>query len=116
MRKGRALESAKSSVVNRLVFASFQGACNGQRLLSDARDCYVIVVGLNVMKWHRAIPIFCVLILLSVATAGCTASLNPPYIQFNASPSTAGTPAGINAQGTTNGTAHMLAVEQLGQQ
>ena len=66
------------------------------------------------MKWHRAIPIFCVLILLSVATAGCTASLNPPYIQFNASPSTAGTPAGINAQGTTNGTAHMLAVEQLG--
>jgi predicted S18 family serine protease len=65
------------------------------------------------MKWHRAIPIFCVLILLSVATAGCTASLNPPYIQFNASQSTTGTPAGINAQGTTNGTAHMLAVEQL---
>jgi uncharacterized protein len=66
------------------------------------------------MKWHHAIPIFCVLILLSVATAGCTASLNPPYIQFNASQSPTGTPAGINAQGTTNGTAHMLAVEQLG--
>ena len=65
------------------------------------------------MKWHLAIPIFCVLILLSVATAGCTASLNPPYIQFNASPSPTGTPAGINAQGTTNGTAHLLAVEQL---
>jgi predicted S18 family serine protease len=65
------------------------------------------------MKWHWAIPIFCVLILLSVATAGCTASLNPPYIQFNASPSPTGTPTGINAQGTTNGTAHLLAVEQL---
>ncbi len=64
------------------------------------------------MKWLRAIPILCVLLLLSVATAGCTASLNPPYIQFNSSQSSTGTPAGINAQGTTNGTAHMLAVEQ----
>ena len=65
------------------------------------------------MKWNRAIPIFCVLILLSVATAGCTASLNPPFVQFNSSQSPTGTPAGIDSQGTTNGTAHMLAVEQL---
>jgi uncharacterized protein len=65
------------------------------------------------MKWHRAIPIFCGLILLSVAIAGCTASLNPPYVQFSPSQSPTGTPAGINAQGTTNGTAHLLAVELL---
>ncbi|MFZ0925221.1 MAG: S16 family serine protease [Halobacteriota archaeon] len=65
------------------------------------------------MKWIRAILILCVLLLLSVATAGCTANLNPPYIQFNPSQSPTGTPAGINAQGTTNGTAHLLAVEQL---
>jgi predicted S18 family serine protease len=65
------------------------------------------------MKLNRAIPIFCVLMLLLVAVAGCTVSLNPPNIQFNPSQSATGTPAGIKAQGTTNGTAHMLAVEQL---
>ncbi|HYA33485.1 MAG TPA: S16 family serine protease [Candidatus Bathyarchaeia archaeon] len=65
------------------------------------------------MKWHSLIPILCVLVLLSVAIAGCTVSLNPPNIQFNPSQSSTGTPAGINSQGTTNGTAHMLAVEQL---
>jgi len=63
------------------------------------------------MKWQRAILILCVLVLLSVATAGCTASLNPPYVQ--SSQSGTGTPAAINVQGVTNGTAHMLAVEQL---
>jgi uncharacterized protein len=66
------------------------------------------------MKWHGAIPIFCgLLILLSVVIAGCTASLNPPYVQFSSSQSPTGTPAGINAQGTTNGIAHLLAVELL---
>jgi uncharacterized protein len=65
------------------------------------------------MKWLRATLILCVLLLLSVATAGCTASLNPPNIQFNPSQSPTGTPARIDTQGVTNGTAHMLAVEQL---
>jgi predicted S18 family serine protease len=50
---------------------------------------------------------------LSVAITGCTASLNPPYVQFNPAQSPTGIPAGINAQGTTNGTAHLLAVELL---
>ncbi len=35
-----ALDSAKNSG-DCLVFASLQGARNGQRLLSDVRDCYV---------------------------------------------------------------------------
>ena len=65
------------------------------------------------MKWFRASLVLCVLLLVAVATAGCTASLNPPYVQFNPSQTPTGTPAGINANGTTKGTTHLLAVEQL---
>jgi uncharacterized protein len=60
------------------------------------------------MRRESILSILCVLLLLSVATAGCTVSLNPPNVQFNPSQS----PEGINSSGTSNGTAHMLAVEQ----
>jgi uncharacterized protein len=60
------------------------------------------------MRRQSILSILCVLLLLSVATAGCTVSLNPPNVQFNPSQS----PEGINSSGTSNGTAHMLAVEQ----
>jgi uncharacterized protein len=55
-----------------------------------------------------AIPILCVLLLSSVAIAGCTVSLNPPNVQLNPSQP----PSGINPSGTNNGTAHMLAIQQ----
>jgi uncharacterized protein len=54
------------------------------------------------------LPILCVLLLFSVATAGCTVSLNPPNVQLNPSQS----PSGINSSGMSNGTAHMLAVQE----
>ena len=63
------------------------------------------------MKKHYAIPILCVLLLLSVGTAGCTVSSNPLNLQFSPSQS----PLGINASETTTGTAHMLAVATNGQ-
>lgn len=62
------------------------------------------------MKGRCAIPVLCVLLLSSVAVAGCTVSLNPPNVQLNP----AQPPSGINSSGTSNGTAHMLAVEQAG--
>ena len=61
------------------------------------------------MRWQRILPILCVLLLFSLATAGCTVSLNPSNVQVNPSQS----PLGINSTGTSNGTAHMLAVEQV---
>lgn len=62
------------------------------------------------MKRRYATPIFCVLLLLSVATAGCTVSLNPLNLQLSSSQS----PLGINASETSTGTAHMLAVATEG--
>ena len=59
------------------------------------------------MKPQRVLPILCVLLLFSVATAGCTLNLNP-NVQSNSSQ----VPLGTNSGGTSNGTAHMLAVEQ----
>ncbi len=46
------------------------------------------------------------LLVLTVASAGCTVSLNPQDWQF----SSLQTPSGINASETRSGTAHMLAV------
>lgn len=60
------------------------------------------------MRRQSVLPILCVLLLFSVATAGCTVTLNPPNVQLNSSQS----PSGINSSVTSNGTAHMLAVEQ----
>jgi uncharacterized protein len=60
------------------------------------------------MERHHVTPILCVLLLLSVAIAGCTISFNPPNLQLNSSQS----PLGINSSETRNGTAHLLAVEQ----
>jgi predicted S18 family serine protease len=60
------------------------------------------------MRPQRVLPILCILLLFSVATAGCTVNLNPANVQSNASQA----PLGTNSSGTSNGTAHMLAVEQ----
>ncbi len=60
------------------------------------------------MEHHRVIPILCVLLLLSVAIAGCTVSFNPPNLQLGSSTS----PLGVNSSETSTGTAHLLAVEQ----
>ncbi|MGZ4847433.1 MAG: S16 family serine protease [Halobacteriota archaeon] len=57
-------------------------------------------------RWYVA-PIACVLLLLlTVASAGCTVSLNPQNLQLSSSQA----PSGINASETSSGTAHMLAV------
>jgi len=58
MRKGRALESAKNSVVTASSLLRFKERATGKGYYRMQGDCYVIVVGLNVMKWHRAIPNF----------------------------------------------------------
>ncbi|MGZ4927292.1 MAG: S16 family serine protease [Halobacteriota archaeon] len=60
------------------------------------------------MRWQRILLVLCILLLFSLATAGCTVSLNPPNVQVNPSQS----PLGVNSTETSNGTAHMLAVEQ----
>jgi uncharacterized protein len=60
------------------------------------------------MRPQRVLPILCILLLFSVATAGCTFNLNPFNVQSN-SPQA---PLGANSGETSNGTAHMLAVEQ----
>lgn len=60
------------------------------------------------MRPQRMLPILCILLLFSVATAGCTVNLNP----FNVRSDSSQAPLGINAGGTSNGTAHMLAVGQ----
>jgi uncharacterized protein len=61
------------------------------------------------MKRRYITPILCAILLLSVAIAGCTISFNPPNLQLSSSQS----PSGINSSETRNGTAHMLAVEQI---
>jgi predicted S18 family serine protease len=60
------------------------------------------------MRPQRVLPILCILLLFSVAAAGCTVNLNPANVQSNSSQA----PLGTNSSGTSNGTAHMLAVEQ----
>jgi uncharacterized protein len=59
------------------------------------------------MKQHRVIHILCVLLLLlPVLTAGCT--VNVPLLNTQLNPSRS--PLGVNSSGTSDGTAHMLAV------
>jgi predicted S18 family serine protease len=67
------------------------------------------LAGHESMKRYRVTPILCVLILFSIAISGCTVSFNPPNVQFIPSQF----PSGINSSVTSNGTAHMLAVEQV---
>src|SRR5674536_209126 len=95
--------SAASDVYKRQLFRCVNGKTviiSYRRLVCDNLS------GLNVMRWQRILPILCVLLLFSLATAGCTVSLNPSNVQVNPSQS----PLGINSTGTSNGTAHMLSL------
>ncbi len=61
------------------------------------------------MNQHRVIPILCVLLLLlPVLTAGCTVNVPLPLLNTQLNPSQP--PLGVNSSGTSDGTAHMLAV------
>ncbi len=63
------------------------------------------------MNQHRLKPIFCaLLLLLPVLTAGCTVNVPIPLLDAQLNPSQS--PLGVNSSGTSDGTAHMLAVSE----
>ena len=59
------------------------------------------------MNKERVVSILCVLLLLSIASAGCTVNLQSPSGRANSSQSSSGAKIPL---GTSSGTAHMLAV------
>jgi len=78
------------------------------KFLFDTSDYFIDhATGIDYMKKKRVVSILCVLLLLSIASAGCVVNLQSPSGRANSAQSPSGEKIPL---GTDSGTAHMLAV------